>query len=81
MLGKFCGLLEVNSIKVVLGDYIKDGLDELGAVRRSDSRREKGRTSPSSDRETSNCTVLLGLCNERRDDGVIRGVNIEDRGI
>jgi len=70
------GLLEVNSVKVVLGDHIKDSLDELGAVRRSDCRREISGTCPSTDRDASHCPMLLSLCNERRDDGVVRGVNL-----
>ena len=81
MPGNLLGSLKVNTVKVVFGDHIKDGLDELGAVRRGDRRREIGGTSPSADRDTSHRTMLLSLCNERRDDGVIRGIDLEDRGI
>jgi len=56
--------IEVNPVKLVFGGHIKDGLDERGTVLRSDRRREKARTSPSTDGDASHRPMFLSLADK-----------------
>ena len=80
-MGNIFGLLEVNSVKAIFGDHIKDGLDKRGAVLGSDRGGEIAGTSPSADRDTRHRPVVLSLLNECRNVGDIGGVDSQDGGI
>ena len=80
-MGNVLDLLKVNSVKVIFGGKIKDGLDKRGTVLGGDRRGEIAGTSPSTDRDTGHRAVVLSLLNERRNIGGIGRVNAQDGGI
>lgn len=81
VVGNVFGLLEVDSIKLVLGSQIKNSLDKRGAVPRSDRRGEIAGTSPSTDGDASHRTMSMSLLDKVRDVLGAGGIQAEDGGI
>lgn len=65
--------VEVDTIKTVFANQIKDSLDKFGTVLRGDRRGEVSGTSPSTDGEDSQSVMLVSLLDEGGNVGGTRG--------